>query len=705
MKRKTMRTWLSCVALLLACLMLMTALASCKDPAGVQTVTTEAAGTGSGNATGPNGSGSSEPEKKPEFPEACENHKGNFVCENCGKRMTPNGFFTAALNAEEDESFNLLFENLNVAAAKETVKIEKAEMTVAIKDNGLVGKGWMKVSVTDRTGGDFTGEGAATLKDGKLCLAAGGLVNGREETDEISISLEKMFDEISLPDAMTAILPKLPAFAKNQLLPALKAIAAARPDSEDVCARIADLLFVLTKTDNGYTVALSFDKLIALNEKLNTMKVSELYDAILGEGEFAKLETYLNGVFEKKVSEVLADFKAEGIDFVALLQMVNTLLPEDEEGNTPMTPVLQKFSDEKFLGSTVGQLILGTENVPTADELKALQGKITPVFSAMKELTCWEMIEDLTKKDDENKPKEDIPETDVLAEEGEGEAALYNTVKTILEQYKDAVSVSCTADAFGKILSASIELNVSVPDPSGDGTNKLVEISGKIQYLNKYTSTVDYAKYEEQVNASLKSVSDNRDKIAEIIKADIEQGYPGSAIGATNVSYDKETGILTASYWEGFSYQRDVNGEPVSVSLVRKVNLTVDLNTIRFMTASTDCKNTRAVNVEYGAEYRREEQIAAKWTKSGTELTAEELEKWHDDLVDNDTRHESGFDISLYLDTETGKYRANEGSLHEYDSEPIKTVKNGKWTYVHHKCKKCGYVSIVGSYTEGPIKP
>ncbi len=700
MKRKTLHTWLSCVALLLACLMLMTALASCKDPAGTQTGTTEAAGTGSGNATGPNGSGSSDPDKKPEFPEACENHKGNFVCENCGRRMTPNGFFTAALNAEEDESFNLLFENLNVTAAKETVKIEKAEMTVSIEGNELVGKGWMKVSVTDRTGGDFRGEGAATLKDGKLCLAARGLVNGREETAELSVSLEKMFDEISLPDAMTAILPKLPAFAKNQLLPALKTIAAARPDSEDVCARIADLLFVLTKTDNGYTVALSFDKLIALNEKLNTMKVSELYDAILGAGEFAKLETYMNGVFEKKVSEVLADFKAEGIDFVALLKMVNTLLPEDEEGNTPMTPVLQNFSDEKFLGSTVGQLMLGTENVPTAEELKALKEKITPAFSAMKELTCWELIEDLTKKDDENKPEGYTPETDVPAGEGEGQAVLYNTVKTILEQYRDAVSVSCTADAFGKILSASIELNVSVPDPSGDGTNKLVEISGKIQYLNKYTSTVDYTKYEEQVNASLKSLSDNRDKIGEIIKADIEHRYLGS-----KVSYDKETGILTAKYVTVDTYWRHIAEKEVTVTSTQKVDLTVDLNTLRLMTASTDCKNTRAVNVEYGAEYRREEQITAKWEKSNTALSPEELEKWHDDLVANGNRRESGFDISLYLDTETGKYRANEGSLHEYDSEPIKTVKDGKWTYVHHKCKKCGYVNIVGSYTEGPIKP
>lgn len=32
MKRKTLHTWLSCVALLLACLMVLTVLAGCKNP-------------------------------------------------------------------------------------------------------------------------------------------------------------------------------------------------------------------------------------------------------------------------------------------------------------------------------------------------------------------------------------------------------------------------------------------------------------------------------------------------------------------------------------------------------------------------------------------------------------------------------------------------------------------------------------------------
>lgn len=47
MKRKTLHTWLSCVALLLACLMVLTVLAGCKNPSENPTGT----GTGDGTST------------------------------------------------------------------------------------------------------------------------------------------------------------------------------------------------------------------------------------------------------------------------------------------------------------------------------------------------------------------------------------------------------------------------------------------------------------------------------------------------------------------------------------------------------------------------------------------------------------------------------------------------------------------------------
>lgn len=120
MKRKTLHTWLSCVALLLACLMVLTVLAGCKNPSENPT------GTGTGNGTSTEAPATTTGKTEgPEFPEACDNHKGNFICENCGKRMTPNGFFTTMKATEADEAINVLVDNLSVTAKGDLIQDRK----------------------------------------------------------------------------------------------------------------------------------------------------------------------------------------------------------------------------------------------------------------------------------------------------------------------------------------------------------------------------------------------------------------------------------------------------------------------------------------------------------------------------------------------------------------------------------------------------
>ena len=300
MKRKTLHTWLSCVALLLACLMVLTVLAGCKNPAENPT------GTGTGNGTSTEAPATTTGKTEgPEFPEACDNHKGNFICENCGKRMTPNGFFTTMKATEADEAINVLVDNLSVTAKGDLIKIEKAELTLKLVNNVPVVTGYAKGTVTEKGETEATPfEGTLILKDGKISVAATATPYGETENAETYATLEGVLGE--LPDNIRTvigeILPKLPAFINGQLIPALKAIVEAHPELEDICARIADLFLTVTKTDNGYTVALSFDRLLALNEKFKTVKIGEFYDSILGEGAFAKLKTYANDIFGKTVS-------------------------------------------------------------------------------------------------------------------------------------------------------------------------------------------------------------------------------------------------------------------------------------------------------------------------------------------------------------------------------------------------------------------
>ena len=662
MKRKTLHTWLSCVALLLACLMVMTVLAGCKNPS--ENPTDTGTGTGTSTEAPATTTGKSDKTEGPELPEACDNHKGNFICENCGKRMTPNGFFTTMKATEADEAINVLVDNLSVTAKGDLIKVEKAELTLKLVNNVPVVTGYVKGSVTENGETEATPfEGTLILKDGKISVAATATQYGKTENAEAYATLEGVLGE--LPDNIRTvigeILPKLPAFINGQLIPALKAIVEAHPELEDICARIADLFLTVTKTDNGYTVALSFDRLLVLNEKFKTVKIGEFYVSILGEGAFAKLKTYANDIFGKTVSDVLGELKDEGIDVVALLKMVNSLLPVDENGKTVMSQVLEQMENEKFLATTIGQLFVETDQTLTAEQIKALQEKFASVLNAVEVMTVWEGIEDLMSKGDENRPIESQP-GDVggyAAPETDGGAAapsMADMVKSVLEMYKDQIKISYTTDAYGKVLSENIELALEVKDESGDGTAVKFAISGKIQLVNKYTSEIDYSKTEEKINADLNSLNAKMEQIANLIKADLEERETDPV-----VTFDKTTGILTAKYTDERSYSSIIHEDDGSTKMTlvtetNQVELVINLKSVLTMSISDDCKNLRAIYVYYAMTAKNDLKVTATWENvENSSLNNADLEKYYDQIVNEETIEDgNGYRISMLLDTTTG---------------------------------------------------
>lgn len=726
MKRKTLHTWLSCVALLLAALMVMTVLAGCKNPSENPTGTTADNGTSTaapatttGKTDGPDG-----PEKPegPEFPEACDNHKGNFICENCGGRMTPNGFFTSMKTTDADEAINVLVENLSVTAKGDLIVIEKAELTLKLENNAPVGTGYMKGTVTNK--GETKAskiEGMVTLKDGKIRVVANSDMNGIDENAEAYITLDMLYDEMStsMAELVRSLMTKLPSFVNTQLIPALKAIVEAHPELEDICARIADLFLTVTKTDNGYTVALSFDRLLALNEKLGTAKVSEFYDSIFGAGAFAEMETYANGVLDKKVSEVLNDLKAQGIDVVALLEMVNTLLPADDKGNTVMSDVLKQLKDETFLATTVGSLLVKMNaEGPMTDEdaakaLTNLKTQIAQLFAGMKKVTVWEFIEDLMSKGGKNEPTGyEAPQVDGDGEGDAQEPSMSDMVKLVLEDYKDKIKISYTTDAYGKVLSASIEADdITVYDESGDNPVLMFAVKGKVQFVNKYTSTVDYSKCEEKTNANLKSLTDKADKIEEILKEDVKDflkyKFDAATVGTCETNYDKTSGILTVQFSvitdDYNAYVPNPEDETrelmIVVSAINKVEMKINLKDIMMVTFNDDCKDLRRARVNYKTTCKNDVNVTyAKWGATDKPLSDAELEKYHEVLADACRgAYDECYDLSLLLNTTTGEYEKAK-STHDLVFDHKKNLDDG-WVREYYKCSKCDYISWQDSKT------
>ena len=593
MKNKTLRRWLSCVALLLICTMTLAALSGCtkKDtdvPGGT---------TGTDGPMTPDGDDVI-------YPAACDDHHGDFICVNCGRRMTPDGFFTNRKNAAP--TYTLLLDDLKLVlpGSGDSMDAEDArhftmtggELTLSEKDGSLTGQGFFTGSCRRGTmEGAFAG--TAAIRDGMVYAE----VTEGDETAKLCFPLEKLVELIpGLPSDAEGIFAGMLTGTSTALGDALSALSdsilAAHPELEDICARIAELAFTATKTEGGFAIALSAEKLTALNEAFCTKKVSELYDEIFGAGKFDALEAYAVGVFDKTLAEVLADAKAQGVDVVGLLEAVSAVLPADEDGSTALTGVLEKLGDPEVLATNISELLRDEDT--TDEDLAAYRQKLAATFAGMKETTVWGMVEDLLASG--------LPGTDAGLPEG---TSPYETVKSYLEQYGDQITLKLNMDVYGYLTDAEIEWSFAD-----------LQSTGKLRIVKGHQSTTDY---EGLVDAIRKSVAQ---LTPELLVETISAYYNGRTDKVWTVAAGSREGTVEVRCEEHFvNSSRNPRGERGVQVITRDYTVyTIDLNMLQ--EASTGDGTLAATFV---TEVATGKAMTYHWINNdGTvaeELTAEDL--------------------------------------------------------------------------------
>lgn len=480
---------------------------------------------------------------------------------------------------------------------------------------------------------------------------------------------------------LSTVLAQLPELMQTQILPMVKELLAAHPELEDACARSADLLYTLTRTENGYTVSLSMEKLIALVDAFETMTVPELYDRILGEGKFDALKAYALGVFDKTVAELLDECKAEGLDIDRILDMIEPLLPQDDSGNTVLTTVRAMLADEEFLATTVQELLLqtkpGGDGAPTDEEyIAGIRQQISMMFSGLKDTSIWDLIESTMGS---MLPGSD-PEWDPAMV---GTSDLKNQVKALLDSIKDGVRVTYTVSADGKLVSAEIVLDL--PDMLGTGTISLV---------TSYQSTIDYDQVAENVQAEVSLLV--TDKLA----AALLQYYNEDCQDYEAV-YDTATGQLTVKGKDTYGDMIDVaDGKAVYIEITDQSVRVVDLKALIALMIEEKCKDISSFDAVYGlVSCEAESDWTAYWInedgEQGAELTDTEkktygLESYFPDS-DVDGNVESIFEIRVTLNTATGAILAvnSFGSSYHTKGELVETDPYG---VSYYRCAECGRI-------------
>ncbi len=561
--------WLSCVAMLLACLMLLTA---CGEK---------------GNKPDANAGTNTTVEEKLVYPEACDNHHGDFICENCGNRMTPNNFFEKFCGT--DKEWTLVLENISVTipdnnqytytdeeAELSTLTIKKGELSITLDGTNIGGYGVITDAVYTSKYTDLKVSGTATIKDSVVYLEftsdstnyeysapntdadneTTGAVAVKEvcSTDKVKYSvylplnyvIESLIgqsDFVEIPSDLGNISDEAIETIENGLLLMAKAFVTLHPELEDMVARIADLFFTVTKNDDGYEVVLSVKKLNTLNNTFAEMTVSELVDYVVGEGTYDKLVAYINASYEKTMSQLLTELKTQGIDVVGILTLCKAIVPADTETH-PILDAIRQLTDEDFLKTTVKELIIsdkGDTDLSDNAYFDAVKAGVTTQLDEIKNTTVWDAV--ATVVSGLMPPVAD--ETDDAGNEYSSDingAVIHDMISAVLETLGEN-GVILTVDTALNGSLKSVVLELAIPDAVG----------GKISLLSDYKTTADLNAVFETVNANLAVPKANADKIAEALDA-----YFAEWDKYATIEYNKETCIATIT----MNFQVTENGEP-----------------------------------------------------------------------------------------------------------------------------------------------
>lgn len=577
-KKHAWRILLSCLALLLAFAMVLT---GCDDktpnePAGSDTQ--ETTGADNGGTTGGNGNNG---DNGNQTPGACA-HTGDFICTTCGTRLSPDGFFTGEKTATK--SVTLVLDKLNVTvpsySSTTQVTLKSLELQISLgEQNALNGFGSADCTVVEtRTTGDDTDQATPTTTTTNvkaLLKLESGVLYGTMDvaiapanqggTAFIRLSLEELLglalDEMpaDAKETFLAIMDRMPGVIEDHLLPMVEAFLAAHEDLEDVCARLADVLFTLTKDGDNYVMAFSMQKLIKLNETLNTKTLPELYDSILGTGKFAELESFANGLLEMTVSELLAELKEQGIDAEKILAMIKALLPNDEATGSvvgALTQIESMLKDQTVLSTKLKDLIFGDSETAESDVTAAKQA-IAEVFTMLKGNTVYGLLEQLMNgNEDADGDMVPSPPVATYSDSAATAPGLYEQVGGVLNMLGNGIVFSQTTDANGNFISAA--LSVNLPDLFGQ-----IEL----RVLTSYTSKVDYSKVVSKVEAD-----ENKLTVEKLLVA-LKDRYGDDA-----VVYDQATGLATITFIADHEAVQNIPGSWIKVTIVNAVEVQLQIN-------------------------------------------------------------------------------------------------------------------------------
>lgn len=281
--------------------------------------------------------------------------------------------------------------------------------------------------------------------------------------------------------------------------------------------QVIKVAFVPTAEANGYSFALNFGLLDALNEALSKMSVADIYNTLYGFGgnepsedpygdlSATIVENY-QSVMGMTVAEAVAMLQQTlGVDLQEEIDAFNQQIAAMTNGEIKnidelilaategkvQTNITGMLSDEEFLAKTVKTVL--TEIIASAGDGSVsvtlpTAAQLEMYLDTYGKMNVYQLIASIASQEDDS----------ITA------ATIKASVQAMIDEIKNSIDVRIVTDKEGRLLSigASFTENDETENTVSSTTMKASLILG-----TDYVSTVDYSKVEENVKKQIVSMT------------------------------------------------------------------------------------------------------------------------------------------------------------------------------------------------------
>lgn len=605
-------------------------------------------------------------------------HKGNLVCDVCGKTIVSSTYVKNLLTSVmKYDSYTISGKDLKVSIKVNdtniVVDISTITLNLKLDENGkLYGNGYVAFSETQNgTKGNATSR--LYVKDDYIYMQVtesyySNMISGdytykhTESTyDENSHYYKLKLDDYLKQMGISSIKDVIEAIDSDTLKKVTNALIKISTNEDyfvnKAIVSVINKLFTLDTTSNEYKLSLNLNYFIQIYEYAKTHTISEVIDYATSEGTFNKIYNFVNGLNTLTVGDVVSKVSETGLTLEEIITILNDNVPSGSLDKTfeDMINSYLNNNDQtlaQYLTSPVissQTLITFVKNITNDSiDLTTYQSQLVQMIDAYKDMNIF----------------------DFAAPNDEAKAQIISLIDEYVNQYKDVLGLNIYTNKDGEVTKA----NISIKGTLVLGSSASAEVDITLNASFNSSVTID------------QNIIDQIDTLYSIDFAELIQN--------SNIELvkDEDNNVTGFVYSYNYSYENIHNNKNYTevVSYINKYVFPINFDEMELQFIDSDCNNWYRYYINFTNEPKGVcyQTVTRKYYDLNGNLITSGKEEG--------TYSTTCYTLKLFYNTKSGKIEfandSNNPTMHNFKLTESKEASGcSEAGYNKYICSDCGY--------------